>query len=122
MWSEENPDAYFPRYRGYTALGTDRSLGAPQTRYLQDASYLRLKSLTIDYNVPQKWLQKTKLANVQVFASAQNLFTFSGLFKHTENFDPEVIEKPIGELTNGSGEGYAYPQLKTTTFGLNLTF
>jgi len=122
MWSEENPDAYFPRYRGYTALGTDRSLGAPQTRYLQDASYLRLKSLTIDYNVPQKWLQKTKLANVQVFASAQNLFTFSGLFKHTENFDPEVIEKPIGELTNGSGEGYAYPQLKTTTFGLNVTF
>ena len=122
MWTEENPDGYFPRYRGYTALGTDRSLGAPQTRYLQDVAYLRLKTLTIDYNLPQEWLKKTKLGNVQVFASAQNLFTFSNLFKHTDNFDPEVIEKPIGELTNGSGEGYAYPQLKTTTFGLNVTF
>ncbi|MFD1770807.1 SusC/RagA family TonB-linked outer membrane protein [Sphingobacterium suaedae] len=121
MWTEENPDGYFPRYRGYTALGTDRSLGAPQTRYLQDISYLRLKTLTVDYNVPQKWLQRSKLANVQIFVSAQNLFTFSGLFKHTDNFDPEVIEKPLGELTNGSGEGYAYPQLKTTTFGLNVT-
>ncbi|MVZ67027.1 SusC/RagA family TonB-linked outer membrane protein [Sphingobacterium sp. DK4209] len=122
MWSEENPDAYFPRYRGYTALGADRSLGAPQTRYLQDISYLRVKNISLDYNIPQRWLQKSKLANVQVFVSGQNLFTFSGLFKHTDNFDPEVIEKSVGDLTNGSGEGYAYPQLKTYTFGLNVTF
>lgn len=122
IWTEENPEAYFPRYRGYTALGTDRSLGAPQTRYLQDASYLRLKTLTVDYSLPKSWIQKSKLSNVQLFASAQNLFTFSGLFNHTENFDPEVIEKPIGDLTNGSGEGYAYPMLKTTTFGVNLSF
>lgn len=122
IWTEENPDGYFPRYRGYTALGTDRSLGAPQTRYLQDVSYLRLKTLTLDYTLPQRWVQGAKLSNVQLFLSAQNLFTFSGLFKHTDNFDPEVIEKPIGELTNGSGEGYAYPQLKTTTFGVNVTF
>lgn len=122
MWTEENPDGYFPRYRGYTALGTDRSLGAPQTRYLQDVSYLRLKTLTVDYSLPKSWLAKTKLSNVQVFATAQNLFTFSGLFKHTDNFDPEVIEKPVGDLTNGSAEGYAYPMLKTTTFGINISF
>lgn len=122
IWTEENPDAYFPRYRGYTALGTDRSLGAPQTRYLQDISYLRLKTLTVDYSFPQRWVEKTKLGSIQVFATAQNLFTFSNLFKHTDNFDPEVIEKPLGELTNGSGEGYAYPMLKTTTFGVNISF
>ncbi|SFS49552.1 SusC/RagA family TonB-linked outer membrane protein [Sphingobacterium wenxiniae] len=121
-WTEENPDAYFPRYRGYTALGTDRSLGAPQTRYLQDVSYLRLKTLTVDYALPNEWISKMKIRRAQVFLSAQNLFTASGLFKHTENFDPEVMENPVGELTNGSGQGYAYPMLKTTTIGLNLTF
>ena len=121
-WTEENPDAYFPRYRGYTALGTDRSLGAPQTKYLQDVSYLRLKTLTIDYMLPRSVTQRMKIAKAQIFASAQNLVTFSKLFKHTENFDPEVMENPVGDLTNGSGQGYAYPMLKTTTIGLNLTF
>lgn len=122
IWTEENPDAYFPRYRGYTALGTDRSLGAPQTKYLQDVSYLRLKTLTLDYTLPKKWVNNMKINNAQIFLTAQNLFTFSGLFKHTDNFDPEVMEKPVGDLTNGSGQGYAYPMLKTTTIGLNLTF
>lgn len=121
-WTEEDPDAYFPRYRGYTALGTNRSLGAPQTRYLQDVSYLRLKSLTVDYNLPESWIQKLKVSRINLFVTAQNLFTLSGLFKHTDNFDPEVMEKPIGELTNGSGQGYAYPMLKTTTVGLNVSF
>lgn len=122
IWTEENPDAYFPRYRGYTALGTGRSLGAPQTRYLQDVSYLRLKTLTVDYTLPKTITDKIKLNRAQVFVSAQNLFTLSGLFKHTENFDPEVMESSVGDLTNSSGQGYAYPMLKTTTIGLNLTF
>ncbi len=61
-WTEETPNAYFPRYRGYTALGTNRSLGAPQTRYLQDASYLRLKSLTLDYALPTRWLERISLS------------------------------------------------------------
>ncbi|MFD2525056.1 SusC/RagA family TonB-linked outer membrane protein [Flavihumibacter stibioxidans] len=122
LWSEENPDAYFPRYRGYTALGTGRSLGAPQTRYLQDASYIRLKSLTIDYTLPKSLLRKLSMTNAQVYVTAQNLFTRSGLFRHTENFDPEVMENSVGDLTNGNGQGYAYPMLKTFTVGMNLSF
>lgn len=122
LWSEENPESYFPRYRGYTALGVGRSLGAPQTRYLQDVSYLRLKSLTIDYSLPAKWTQKLAMTNASVYLTAQNLFTLSGLFKHTENFDPEVMENSVGDLTNGSGQGYAYPMLKSFTVGLNVSF
>lgn len=122
QWSEENPDSYFPRYRGYTALGTDRSLGAPQTRYLQDVSYLRLKTLTLDYALPSKWAEKLAMSRASVYLTAQNLLTFSGLYKHTENFDPEVMEAPVGDLTNGSGQGYAYPMLKSVTVGLNLSF
>ncbi|HTE28073.1 SusC/RagA family TonB-linked outer membrane protein [Flavitalea sp.] len=122
LWSEENPNSYFPRYRGYTALGANRSLGAPQTRYLQDVSYLRLKSLTIDYSLPARLLQKISLVKASVYITGQNLFTFSGLYKHTDNFDPEVMENPIGDLANGSGQGYAYPMLKSVTVGLNIGF
>ena len=122
LWSEDNPDAYFPRFRGYTSLGVTRSLGAPQTRYLQDASYIRLKNITLDYSIPKKLVEKVKLKQAKVFITGQNLLTFSGLFKHTDNFDPEIIENPVGDMTNGYGQGDAYPMLKTITIGLNLTF
>lgn len=122
LWSETNPNSYFPRYRGYTALGTSRSLGAPQTRYLQDVSYLRLKSLTIDYSFSKKMLQKISISNAAIFITGQNIFTMSGLFKHTKNFDPEVMENPIGDLSSGAGQGYAYPMLKSYSIGLNIGF
>ena len=122
LWSDTNPNSYFPRFRGYTALGTNRSLGAPQTRYLQNVSYLRLKSLTLDYAVPATLLKKLALSKASFYVTGQNLFTISGLFKHTENFDPEVLENPIGDLSSGTGQGYAYPMLKTITIGLNINF
>ena len=123
LWdATTNPDSYFPRFRGYTALGTDRSLGAPQTRFLQDVGYIRLKSLTIDYSLPEKLLKKLAMTKASIYVTGQNLFTLSGLFKHTDNFDPEVMENPIGDLTNGTGQGYAYPMLKTITIGLNINF
>lgn len=122
MWSEDNPDGYFPRYRGYISLGTNRSLGAPQTRYLQDASYIRLKNLVVDYTIPQTMTDRLHLTNAQIFVSGQNILTFSGIYKHTDSFDPEVIENPVGDMTNSHGQGDAYPMLKTWTVGLNLTF
>lgn len=122
MWSEDNPDGYFPRNRGYIALGTNRSLGAPQTRFLQDASYIRLKNLTVDYMIPKSMTHRLKMSQIQLFVTGQNLLTFSGIFKHTDSFDPEVIENPTGEMTSSHGQGDAYPMLKTVTFGLNLSF
>lgn len=122
IWSEENPDGYFPRYRGYTALNSSRSLGAPQTRYLQDASYIRLKSLTLEYTLPKKVVEKLKMENVRIFLTGQNIFTASGIFKYTDNFDPEVIENPQGGFLNGNAQGYAYPMLKSYTAGFNITF
>lgn len=121
-WTEENPDAYWPRYRGYTALGTNRSLGAPQTKYLQDASYLRLKNITIDYSLPKSVTEKLGLQQAQLYVSGQNLLTWSKLFTHTKSFDPEVIENPIGDFTSSNGQGDAYPMLKTVTVGVNLKF
>jgi len=121
-WTEENPDAYWPRLRGYTALGTNRSLGAAQTGYLQNASYLRLKNVTLDYTFPAHWIEKAGMKSAMIYVSGQNILTFSGLYKHTDNFDPEIIENPSGGMTNSHGQGDAYPMLKTYTVGLNLSF
>lgn len=122
VWTEDNPDGYFPRLRGYAANSASRSLGAPQTRYLQDASYMRLKNLTFDYTFPRPWLDKLHIKGANIFLSTQNLFTLSGMNKYSDSIDPEVIEDPASDLMNNSGQGYAYPMLKTTTLGLNLTF
>lgn len=121
-WTEDNPGGYWPRLRGYAANTATRSLGAPQTRYLQDASYLRFKTLTLDYQLPASLMRKFRMNSATIYITTQNLFTLSGLYKYTDGIDPEIIENPVGDLLNNSGQGYAYPMLKTTTIGINVNF
>lgn len=126
-WTPDNPDpnAYFPRYRGFVALSGTRELAIPQTRYLQDVSYIRLKNLSLGYSLPRNLVQKIKANNIRIYVTGQNLWTYSSMFKITRNFDPEVIEGSDPELTaagaNG-GDGFLYPMQKSYTIGLNVTF
>lgn len=113
-WTEDNPDAYFPRLRGYMANNATNELGIPNTRYLQDASYLRLKTLTFGYTIPQHITRKVKIDKVRFFFSGHNLLTFTKLF---ECFDPEAISN-----LNGNGAGFVYPIQRTFTFGLDINF
>lgn len=116
-----DPDAYFPRYSGLIAYSSNGSLSVPQTRYLQDASYIRLKNITLAYTIP---LKETKWAEkINVYITGQNLWTYSGLFKTTKNIDPETIES-INPDTNSAafGGGNGYPILKTVTLGTSITF
>ena len=53
IWSEDNPDAYFPRYKAYVALSSSRSVGVIQTKYIQNAAYVRLKNVQLGYNLPK---------------------------------------------------------------------
>lgn len=121
-WTEENPDqnAYFPRYRGYTALSGTRELAVRQTRYLQNASYIRLKNLTIGYSLPTRITNKLKLSSFRAYVTGQNLWTHSPMYKVTKNFDPEVIEGSDPEINPGGGDGFSYPMQKSFTFGINL--
>lgn len=120
-WTEDNPDAYFPKPAGYIASGSDHYLSVPQTRYLQDASYLRLKSLVFGYTLPKQLLAKALIKNLRVYVSAHNLFTITGLDK---SMDPEQLEKdPDGNQSRGNlGIGTAYPVQKSWAFGVELTF
>ncbi len=112
-WTEENPDAYFPRPRGYIAMNTERSLGAVNTKYLQNIGYCRLKNLTVAYSLPSKWMKKANMDAVRVYFSGENLHYWApGL--HSDYIDPEMA------MTNGNLR--VYPWQKTFMFGVDITF
>jgi TonB-linked SusC/RagA family outer membrane protein len=123
IWSEQNPNTYFPRLRGYVAQGTGRELQVPQTKYLQNAAYVRLKNLQIGYNLPQKWISRIKMTQAKIYLSADNIWTWSPMYRITHNLDVENIGGSDRVLTNGSnGNGNNYPMLKGWTLGLNIGF
>lgn len=102
-WREDNTSAYYPvaRFNGGKALGQN------QTRYLLNAAYLRLKSLSAGYTLPQALTQQWGIQKCRIYFSGENLLTF----KHTpEGFDPE-LDNP-----------YKYPQQKSLSVGINVTF
>ncbi len=122
MWSPENPDAYYPRLRGYVALNSRAELTLQQSKYLQNAAYVRLKNLSFGYNLPQSLVGRAGIGSARVYFTGQNLWTYSPMFKVTRNLDPEVIEGADPEMNRGAGNGMAYPMLKTYTLGINITF
>ncbi len=81
VWSEDNPDAYFPRPRGYVALDVNpRELSKPNTRYLQNVAYCRLKNVTVGYSLPRTWLKALHMERVRVYFSGENLFYIQPLY------------------------------------------
>jgi TonB-linked SusC/RagA family outer membrane protein len=123
IWSEANPNTYFPRLRGYIAQASNRSLFVPQTKYLLNAAYIRLKNVQLGYNLPQRWISSINMTNARVYVSADNIWTYSPMYKITHNFDVENIQGSDRVLTNGTnGNGNNYPMLKGFTVGLNLGF
>ena len=114
IWSEDNPDAYFPRPRGVIAQSGNQCLAVINDRYLQDISYCRLKNLTIGYSLPKRWTDKADIDGVRFYFSGENLHYWApGM--HTDYIDPEMAK------TN-SNTMRIYPWQKTFVFGVDLTF
>lgn len=129
IYSDENPDvnAYWPIYRGYQATNGLAPMTLANDRYLQNAAYLRLKNITIDYMFPESITSKLHLNSLKVYVSGENLLTFTPLRKHAKNFDPENINSGDSDWQsnygdNTAGDGYGYPILKSWTFGINVVF
>lgn len=121
FWTEENPDAYFPRARGYTALqGNRRQLTAINDRYLQSLAYLRLKNVTIGYTLPKKWMNAVKIENLRVYFTGENLITWSPGLK-SDYIDPEsvVTNNIYGDSSNLARN---YPWSKVYTIGVDISF
>ena len=112
-WSEDNPDAYYPR----PIMSLDGTVAQKnhqrQTRYLQSAAYMRLKNVQVGYSFPQKWVNKAGIESLRVYVSADNLATFTSLSKI---FDPEAL------ISVNGGTGKTYPLQRTLSIGVNLNF
>ena len=127
-WRVTNPGAYYTRRVTYAANRNVGPLTYENDYYLQDASYWRIKNITIDYTFPQELTRKIRIEKLKIYVSGDNIFTHSPLFKHTDMFDPETIgfgDSDYNDTTgglSGVGQGYSYPMLKTWTIGLNVTF
>lgn len=128
-WTEDNKDAYLPRYAGYNNSLKE----TPQTRYLQNVAYIRLKNLQIGYTIPKQIVTKAKIQNMRVYASAENIWNWSPLYKHTKDLDvtniygsdPDLTDADMSSGLNGkrgSGDGNSYPLMKSFSLGLSITF
>lgn len=123
IWSEDNVNAYFPRYRGYSAQNGSAILTQAQTKYLQNVAYIRMKNIQFGYNLPLQLIGKIGMTNARVFVSGENLWSWSPLYRVTKDLDVENIGASDRVVTDGkSGNGYNYPMLKNVTFGLVVTF
>lgn len=120
-WTEENPDAYLPRYTGYFAPFYKGRVNA-NTRYLQDASYIRLKSVQIGYNLPSKLTRKAGLEKVSVFVAGENLWTWSPVYKHTRDVDVTANIYGTDSTLSTTGDGYNFPTMKSISLGVKVTF
>jgi TonB-linked SusC/RagA family outer membrane protein len=87
------------------------------SRFVEDGSYLRLKSLTLGYTLPVKFTRKFYISKMRVYASSQNLFCITGY----SGYDPEVSMLSGSPMTPGLDWG-AYPKSKMFTFGLDVQF
>ena len=126
MYSEEKNNwdtAYWPRMTTYQSNGTDnwtKVLEIPNTRYIQNAAYLRVKNITIDYSFSEKICSRIRLQGLKIYLSGENLFTFTPLHKYAPNYDPEGLSYDTD--FGSAADGYTYPIFKSVTIGINVTF
>ncbi|WP_303915564.1 TonB-dependent receptor [Bacteroides mediterraneensis] len=110
-WTEDNINAEYPRTYNRDATVTGGG-NYRNTFWLNNASYLRLKSIELAYDLPKSWLKNTPISAVRLSLSGYNLFTITGI----RNIDPETQENSQGWAA------WNTPQSKVYNFGINVTF
>jgi TonB-dependent starch-binding outer membrane protein SusC len=113
-WQKEGDVTDIPKAVYFGGNG----FAARTSRHLSDGSYLRLKTLTLGYNLPANIAKKARLETVRLYVSGQNLLTFT---KYT-GWDPEVNTDFLATNIFQGVDFYAAPQAKTVTVGLNIGF
>ncbi len=115
-WTEENRNAYFPAAHISTRDGKNKHR---QSRFMQDASYIRLKQLTLGYNLPQQIIQKIGLSELQVYLAGMNLWEASKIRKP---LDPEYLRRNVlAEEFNNNG-AVEYPLQRLFSLGARVSF
>ncbi len=113
-WRKEGDITDVPRADHNDPGGNRRS----STRWLEDGSYLRIKTVTLSYTVPPTLLQKISVSSLRLYVTAQNLYTFT----RYSGLDPEANAYGNNSVTDLGFDYATYPQYKTLLFGANLSF
>jgi TonB-linked SusC/RagA family outer membrane protein len=107
-WTETNPTNIYPRFNANGRF--DNS-----SYYVEDGSFLRLRNVTIGYNLPTKLAKTLKVSNCRVYLTGENLITWTNY----SGYDPEVASNR--SLLSGL-DGLSYPRSRVFSFGLNVKF
>lgn len=103
-WTPDNTDAYLPQRKG---LSTPKTYNTACSYWMDNGSFLRLKYLTLSYDLPKNQFYNKVFNNIRLFFTGTNLFVIS---KFNKYYDPEI------------GHGNAFPILKSFNFGVDVTF
>lgn len=122
-WTPDNQNTDVPAFtnqstRAAAALTSRVSVGDSRvSRWVEDASYIRLKNVTLAYNVPVSLIQRIGLTRLRAYVTGTNVFTITDY----TGYDPEISSFNTSDATLGVDFG-SYPTSRTVTFGVDLTF
>jgi TonB-linked SusC/RagA family outer membrane protein len=110
-WTPDNPNSDLFRAKGQGPRANMFS-----SRVIEDGSYLRLKTVSLGYNLPKELIRKLSMQSLRVYVSAQNLYTWTNY----SGMDPEV--SIYNNVLTPDVDFSAYPRARIVTFGLNISF
>jgi len=110
-WTGEGSTNEYPRI---THVDVNNNLKTPSDFYVEDGSYVRLKNISLGYTLPATLTKQIKVAKVRVYVAGENMLTFTKY----PGFEPEIG----GHLWNAGVDTGIYPQPRTVTGGVNITF
>ena len=110
-WTPENPSELYPR------ANRNANYLQMSDRYLEDGSYIRVKTITLSYDLPQQVLKYLRMKNLKLYTTAQNFFTITDY----SGFDPEVGSFGMDNTRMGYDFG-SYPSVRTLIFGASINF
>lgn len=110
-WTGPGTSNYYPRV---TFVDDNQNMKTVSDFFVHDGSFVRLRNITLGYNLPKSATEYLKIKNIRFYVSAENLLTFTGY----KGYDPEIGG---GVFSNGIDHGI-YPQARTVLGGVNITF
>lgn len=125
-WTPDNTDAKYPKPGGIESSNNPKY---GSTLGLFDASYLKIRTITLGYNVPKKWLSRAGIENLRVYATVQNPFVLFSPYHNESGMDPET--NSYGDENQAVTSAYQSrllvigtntPSTRNYLIGLNLTF
>jgi hypothetical protein len=115
-WTPDRLNAFYPAPSNPGANNHNANW-QPQTRYLLNMAYMRVKNITVGYTVPKQWLPKKGITRVRVFASGENLFTVDHV---SMSIDPEIQQNSVEGFTDPKSFGRTYPYFRTWSCGVQV--